>query len=107
VWLGSSDLTIKTNDTVDIRENPKEVIDNLIKNFEDIDYTVCKVTFNENIYPIYVPSCGLITLAVAEICLLLFCNNLLVLVIYAMKKQDTVFIRACLNLMWQISYLRY
>jgi len=46
-------------------------------------------------------------LAVAEICLLLFCNNLLVLVIYAMKKQDTVFIRACLNPMWQISYLRY
>jgi DNA-directed RNA polymerase subunit L len=40
VWLGTSDLTIKTNDTVDIRENPKEVIDNLIKNFEDIDIDI-------------------------------------------------------------------
>ena len=48
------DLTFKTNDTVDIRENPKEVIDNLIKNFEDIDYTVCKVTFLEiPVYSIY------------------------------------------------------
>ena len=50
--LGTCDLTIKTNDTVDIRENPKEAIDNLIRNFEDIvtliqGYPACKVTFLE------------------------------------------------------------
>jgi hypothetical protein len=38
VWLGTCDLTFKTNDTVDIRENPKEAIDNLIRNFEDSRY---------------------------------------------------------------------
>jgi hypothetical protein len=59
VWLGTCDLTFKTNDTVDIRENPKEAIDNLIRNFEDIvtliqGYPVCKVTFLEiPVYSIY------------------------------------------------------
>ena len=46
VWLGTCDLTFKANDTVDIRENRNEAIDNLIRNCEDIvtliqGYPVC------------------------------------------------------------------
>lgn len=60
MWLGTCDLTFKTNGSIDTRENPTEAIVNLIRNFEDIvtliqDYPVCKVAFLEiPVYSIYV-----------------------------------------------------